>query len=108
MKLYNWREVAAEQLGAGITRQMITADNMMLSQIFVPQGVSFPAHRLASEQMTVFIKGRAVYESVDNKIEAHQGDIVYIPAQTEHRGQVMEDTIVLDIFSPPRQDWLKK
>ena len=108
MKLYNWHEVAVEQLGSGITRQLLTVENMMLAQIFVPQGVIFPAHRMSSEQLTLFVKGSAVYESQNNKIEAHGGDIVHIPAGTEHSDQVVEDTIVLDIFSPPRQDWLKK
>jgi quercetin dioxygenase-like cupin family protein len=97
-----------EQLGGGITRQLITVNNMMLSQIFVPAGVAFPNHRLASEQMTIFMKGRAVYESADRKIEAVEGDIVHIESDTEHQDRVTEDTIVLDIFSPPRQDWLKQ
>ena len=108
MKLHNWNEVAVEQLGGGITRQLLTVDNMMLAQIFVPKGVSFPAHKMSSEQLTIFVKGRAIYEAGDSKIEAREGDIVYIPGGTEHRDQVTEDTIVLDIFSPPRQDWLKK
>ncbi len=108
MKLYKWHEVAIEQLGGGITRQLLTVDNMMLAQIFVPKGVSFPAHRMSSEQVTIFVKGRAVYESNNNKIEAHAGNIVHIPAGTEHSDQVVEDTLVLDIFSPPRQDWLKQ
>lgn len=108
MKLYKWQDVTVEQLGDGITRQLITADNMMLSQIFVPKGVSFPAHRMSSEQLTIFVKGKAIYESAGGKIEAHEGDIVYIPSDTEHSDRVVDDTIVLDIFSPPRKDWLKK
>ena len=106
MKLYNWQEVTVEQLGSGITRQLIKADNLMMSRIFVPKGVAFPAHRISSEQMTIFVKGSAIYEATDQKIEAHEGDIVHISAGTEHSDKVLEDTIVLDIFSPPRQDWL--
>lgn len=108
MKLYNWRDIDVQQLDNGITRQMITAGNMMLAQIFVPKGVSFPAHRISSEQITIYVKGGAVYQSGQSKIEACEGDILYIPAGTEHSDQVVEDTIVLDVFSPPRKDWLKK
>lgn len=108
MKLYNWRDVDVQQLDNGITRQMITAGNMMLAQIFVPKGVSFPAHRISSEQITIYVKGGAVYQSGQSKIEAREGDILYIPAGTEHSDQVLEDTIVLDVFSPPREDWLKR
>lgn len=57
--------------------------------------------------MTVFVKGAALYETDGEKIKASEGDIVYIPAGTEHTDKVTEDTIVLDIFSPPRHDWLK-
>lgn len=108
MKLYNWDEVAVQQLDNGITRQMITAGNMMLAQIFVPKGVSFPAHRISSEQITIYVKGGAVYQSEQSRIEAREGDILYIPAGVEHSDQVVEDTVVLDVFSPPRADWLKK
>ena len=108
MKLYNWRDVDVQQLDNGITRQMITAGNMMLAQIFVPKGVSFPAHRISSEQVTIYVKGGAVYQSGQSKTEAREGDILYIPAGTEHSDRVLEDTIVLDVFSPPREDWLKK
>ena len=108
MKLYKWQEVTIERLGDGITRQLVTVDNMMLSQIFVPGGVSFPAHSMSSEQLTIFVKGKAIYESGDGKIEARAGDIVHIPSGTEHSDRVVDDTIVLDIFSPPRNDWLKK
>lgn len=108
MKLYNWNEVAVQQLDNGITRQMITAGNMMLAQIFVPKGVSFPAHRISSEQITIYVKGGAVYQSEQNRIEAHEGDILHIPAGVQHSDQVLEDTVVLDVFSPPREDWLKK
>ena len=108
MKLYKWQDITIEQLGGGITRQLITVDNLMLSQIFVPKGVSFPAHRMSSDQLTIFVKGKAIYESADSKIEADEGDIVYIPSDTEHSDRVVDDTIVLDIFSPPRKDWLKK
>ena len=108
MKLYNWNEVAVQQLDNGITRQMITAGNMMLAQIFVPKGVSFPTHRISSEQITIYIKGGAIYQSEQSNVEASEGDILYIPAGTEHSDRVVEDTIVLDVFSPPRKDWLKK
>ncbi len=108
MKLYNWNEVAVQQLDNGITRQMITAGNMMLAQIFVPKGVSFPAHRISSEQITIYVKGGAVYQSGQNRIEAREGDILHIPAGVQHSDQVLEDTVVLDVFSPPREDWLKK
>ena len=107
MKLYKWQDVAVEQLGGGITRQLITTDNMMLSQIFVPGGVAFPAHRMASEQMTIVVKGSATDQSEQSRLEARAGDIVHIPAGIEHSDRVVEDTIVLDIFSPPRRDWLK-
>lgn len=108
MILYNWNEVAVQQLDNGITRQMITAGNMMLAQIFVPKGVSFPAHGISSEQVTIYLKGGAVYQSEQSRIEAREGDILYIPAGVEHSDQVVEDTVVLDVFSPPRADWLKK
>ena len=107
MKLYKWHEIPVEQLGGGVTRQLITVENLMLSKIFVPKDVTFPAHRLSSEHMTIFVKGSAVYDSADAKLEASEGDIVHIPAGIEHADEVTEDTIVLDIFSPPRQDWLK-
>ena len=100
--------MAIQQLDNGITRQMITAGNMMLAQIFVPKGVSFPAHRISSEQITIYLKGGAVYQSEQNRIEAREGDILHIPAGVQHSDQVLEDTVVLDVFSPPREDWLKK
>lgn len=108
MKLYQWQRIPVEDLGGGVTRQLITTDNMMLSQIYVPAGVKFPMHGLNSEQLTIYLKGSAVYESESSKIEAREGDIVHIPAGAAHADEITEDCVVLDIFSPPRSDWLKK
>ena len=90
MKLYNWDDVAVNQSDSGITRQLITFENIMLAQIFIPKGISFPAHRISSEQLTFYLKGRAVYQSGESKIEAQEGDIVHIPAGTVHNDQVLE------------------
>jgi len=107
MKIYRWGDVKLQQLGGGVTRRLIVGENLMLAEIFVPKGVRFPSHQNESEQITIYQKGRAVYESAEQSVEASTGDILHIRPGVAHADRVLEDTVVLDIFAPPRHDWLK-
>jgi quercetin dioxygenase-like cupin family protein len=97
VKIYRWSDFEAEDLGNGVTRKQITGTDLKLAQIFVPGGTSFPRHCLPSEQITLFVKGRASYATTDEFIDAQEGDIVHIDAGVEHQDEVLEDTLVVEI-----------
>jgi quercetin dioxygenase-like cupin family protein len=39
-------------------------------------------------------------------IDVHAGEVLHIPSHVPHRAEALEDTVDVDIFSPPREDWL--
>jgi quercetin dioxygenase-like cupin family protein len=47
-------------------------------------------------------------EDESEVIEVRAGEVLHIPSMVHHKAEALEDTLDVDIFSPPRQDWLDK
>jgi quercetin dioxygenase-like cupin family protein len=106
MKIYTWNTVPAEQLTESIKRRMIVGSREMLVRWEFKKGAVAASHRHPHEQIVVMVKGRLklTVDGVETMMEPE--DIVVIPPDTPHDAYAIEDTIVIDIFSPPRDDFL--
>ena len=106
MDRYNWNTVPVEQMNPKTTRQVIHTETMSISQIGVLQGFVVPVHHHVNEQITWITQGACEVYSQGKKYVMHAGDIMFIPANVPHEFHFTEDTIDIDVFSPPRQDWM--
>jgi quercetin dioxygenase-like cupin family protein len=108
-----WDTVPLETLNPSIGRKLITSDTTMLAQVFLKQGAIVPAHDHINEQFTYILSGALRFwigEHADapgeTYIDVRAGEVLVIPSMVRHRAEALEDTLDLDIFNPPRQDWL--
>ena len=109
-KHYRWAEIPAEQLRGTITRQLVTSERMMIAHVHLKQGDEVPLHSHENEQITYILSGalRFWLGGDDARIvTVRAGEVLVIPSGLPHRALALEDTLDLDVFCPPRQDWLE-
>jgi quercetin dioxygenase-like cupin family protein len=107
-KYIPWNKVEREKLNDLIDREMVVGDKLMLARVFLKKGAHVPAHQHHNEQVTYILEG-ALKFSIDGKeIVVHAGEVLCIPPNMPHEAWALEDTLDLDVFDPPREDWLNK
>jgi quercetin dioxygenase-like cupin family protein len=108
MEHYTWDEMDKEVLSPTIARKIITGDKAMVAQVFLAKGAVVPEHKHESEQITYILEGALLFKIDGKEILVSKGQVLRIPSWMPHMATAMEDTLDLDIFSPIREDWLKK
>ena len=106
---HSWDEMPREDVADGISRRFINGDDMMLTQIYLRKGALVAKHFHPNEQFTYVLQGALRFWIGEDGADVHDvraGEVLHIPANVPHRVEALEDTIDVDVFSPPRQDWL--
>jgi quercetin dioxygenase-like cupin family protein len=88
--------------------EVITEERAMVAQVFLVKGAVVPEHKHESEQITYILEGALLFEIDGKEILVGKGQVLRIPSWKPHKATALEDTLDLDIFSPIREDWLKK
>jgi len=105
----DWNSIPVEQLDAGIQRQMIVGENVMICRLRFAPNVVTPAHDHPHEQMTLVERGRVLFTIGDDQRIAKEGDVLHFPSGTWHGATMLdEEVILIDVFSPIREDFLTK
>lgn len=108
---HRWSDIPLETLSPLLDRKLITGDGMMLAQVFLKKGCIVPRHQHHNEQLTYILKGALRFflnEDEARVVDVHEGEVLHIPAWAWHKAEALEDTLDVDIFSPPREDWINK
>jgi quercetin dioxygenase-like cupin family protein len=110
-----WRDIELEKMNPVISRKLIHLDRLMLAQVFLKAGAIVPAHEHHNEQGTYILEGCLRFwldahadAPGDEFVDIHAGEVLMIPGGVRHRALALEDTLDLDVFTPPRADWLAK
>lgn len=106
--LYRWAEIEPEQLNPLLTRQFVSGEKAMLSRILLKQGCVVPEHSHHNEQISLIISGALEFVVTGQTHIVRAGEILVIPAHAPHSATALEDTENLDLFAPPRQDWIDR
>ncbi len=106
LKHIRWKDVELEHLNPTLDRQMVTGQELMLARVLLKKGSIVPEHSHANEQVTYILEGALKFWIDGKEIVVRAGEVLCIPPQMPHKAQAMEDTVDLDVFHPPRQDWL--
>ena len=107
-RLHRWDEIALDKITELMSQKLVTGANQMLAQTYLKQGALVPVHAHASEQMTYVLQGALKFRVEGEEIIVREGEVIHIPASASHQAEALEDTFQLDIFSPPREDWLRE
>ena len=108
---YRWDDMPRERVTDLLERRLITGDRMMLAHVYLKKGCIVPKHSHENEQLTYILEGALRFWLGEDGTEERvvkAGEVLHIPANVPHRAEALEDTLDVDIFSPPRQDWLDK
>lgn len=105
-----WDEVPLEPMRGGMSRRYVHSENMMVAQVNFVKGDGVPAHRHDNEQYTYVVSGALRFlfgEDQSEEVVVGAGEIVFIPSGLLHSASADADTFELDIFNPPRRDWIE-
>ena len=106
---FRWEQMPAEPLKGGISRKLITSERMMIAHLYFKKGDDVPQHSHENEQLTYILEGALHFwfgPDGSQQITVRAGEVVVIPSNVLHRALALEDTLDVDVFCPPRQDWL--
>jgi quercetin dioxygenase-like cupin family protein len=109
VKLYRWDELEREPVTDGLDRKLITGERLMLAHVFLRKGCIVPRHQHDHEQFTYVMAGalRFWIEADESRVvTVHTGEVLHIPSNVWHKAEALDDTLDMDVFSPPREDWL--
>lgn len=106
---HRWEDIPRERLSELLERRLITGERVMLAQVHLARGCVVPEHSHENEQMACVLEGALSFriggdEPVQDVVRA--GEVLHLPSNVPHEAEALEDSVVLDVFSPPRQDWL--
>jgi quercetin dioxygenase-like cupin family protein len=104
--LYRWADIAPEAMNSLVNRQYLSGVNTMLARIELKKGAYVPIHRHHNEQISQIITGALKFGLEEGEVIVRAGEILCIPPNAPHDALALEDTLALDIFNPPRQDWI--
>jgi quercetin dioxygenase-like cupin family protein len=110
-KFYRWNDMPKERVTDQLQRRLITGDRMMLAHVYLEKGCVVPKHSHENEQLTYILEGALRFwlgEDESEELIIRAGEVLVIPPHVPHKAEAIEDTLDVDVFSPPRQDWLDK
>jgi quercetin dioxygenase-like cupin family protein len=111
VSFYRWEDMPKEKVSDMLDRRLITGEQVMLTHVYLKKGAIVPQHNHHNEQITYILEGALRFWIGDDEsevIDVRAGEVLHIPSLVKHKAEALEDTVDVDVFSPPRQDWLDK
>ena len=108
-QFYRWDDLPAEPLKGTIRRRMLTGERMMIAHVYFNKGDDVPRHLHENEQITYILSGALHFwlgMNGETEMTVRAGEVLVIPSNLPHRAVALEDTLDVDVFCPPREDWL--
>jgi quercetin dioxygenase-like cupin family protein len=109
--LYRWDDMPKERVAEKFERRLVTGERVMLAHVYLKKGFVVPRHQHDNEQLTYILDGALRFwigEDESQELVVRAGEVLHLPSWVWHKAEALEDTLDVDVFSPPRQDWLDK
>jgi quercetin dioxygenase-like cupin family protein len=106
--LHRWDDIPLEQLNPLFTRRLVFGTQAMIASIQLLKGCIVPLHHHHNEQLSMCLSGSIEFTLDGKSVIVRAGEVLVIPSNIPHSALALEDFDGLDIFSPPRQDWIEK
>jgi len=103
-----WHTIPLEDLNPLLQRQFVVGQEIMLARVLLKKGCVVPEHSHHNEQVTYILDGALKFWIGGKEIVVHSGEVLCIPAHMPHKAEALEDTVDLDVFNPPRADWINR
>ncbi len=106
MDVFNWDRVPTENVSPAQCRKIIHTPRATFVRLTSRKGAIVPLHHHTQEQMTLLISGAFRFETEDQTVELHAGDLLRMPSDIPHKGEALEDSVTVEVFVPAREDWI--
>ncbi len=103
-----WNDIPLEAINPLFDRQLIVGNQVMLARVLLKKGCIVPLHSHVNEQLSYILEGALKFWIDGKEIVVRAGEVLTIPPNMPHKAEALEDTVDLDIFDPPRADWINK
>lgn len=108
LKYVAWNNVEREEMNPLLHRQLIVGQQVMLARILLKKGCVVPWHSHVNEQLSSIFEGALKFSIDGREIIVRAGEVLVIPPNVPHKAEALEDTLAIDTFHPPREDWINK
>ena len=108
LRYLSWSDVPLETMNPLFDRQLIVGHQIMLARVLLKKGCIVPLHSHVNEQLSYILEGALKFYIDGKEIVVRAGEVLTIPPNMPHQAEALEDTLDLDIFHPPRADWINK
>jgi quercetin dioxygenase-like cupin family protein len=108
--LTRWDDQPLDHVNATFDRRLVTGEHITIAQVFLAPGGGAPKHRHVNEQFSYIIKGTLRFWIGDEEkvVDVRAGEILHLPSDLPHRAEALDEVFAIDVFSPPRLDWVNK
>jgi len=106
---YRWDDMPKEALKPDLGRRLISTERMMIAHVYLDKGCIVPQHAHENEQLTYILEGTLRFwlgEDGSEVVDVAAGEVLHIPSNLPHKAEALEQTLDVDVFCPPRADWL--
>jgi quercetin dioxygenase-like cupin family protein len=106
---YRWEDLPREQLTPTLARRLVTGEQVMLAHVYLEPGCVVQQHAHENEQVSYVLEGRLRFwlgEDGGETVDVGAGEVLHLPSNVPHKVEALEQTLVADVFAPPRRDWL--
>ena len=103
-----WQTIDLEELNPLLQRQFVVGHDIMVARVLMKKGCIIPLHSHYNEQFTYILEGALKFWVDGKEIVVNAGEVLTIPPHMPHKAEALLDTVDLDVFNPPRADWINK
>lgn len=104
--LHRWADIPVEPMMPLLDRQFVMGTNTMVARILLRKGAHVPLHSHPNEQIAIIVSGALKFVLPDREVVVREGELLCLPPDLPHEAFALEDTVNLDVFNPPRADWI--
>ena len=105
-----WEDLPLDHVNATFDRKLVSGEHITIAQVFLKPGGGAPKHSHENEQFSYIMKGTLRFWVGDEEhlIDVKAGEVLHLPPNVPHRAEALDDVFAIDVFSPPRWDWVNK
>jgi quercetin dioxygenase-like cupin family protein len=108
-RLFRWDDIPKERLNDRLERRLVTGERIMLTHVYLKKDCLVPRHSHENEQFSYVLEGALRFwlgEDEKEQLDVRAGEVLTIPSNLPHKALALVDSLSIDVFCPPRQDWL--
>ena len=108
MQVTSWQDEQFDAMSPQVSRAAIHTESMTYARIRLRKGAVVPMHEHVNEQIATVLEGKMKFTGSDGSEHVlSPGETIVFPANVPHQAEALEDSDVIDAFSPVREDWLR-